>query len=261
MTYATLKRFSICDYLDNLAEIVLHFTKSVSPRLPVDTSRLLDVRRRVVDRIETPPDVVIRRLPLYARSLRYLLQEGITSVSSQELGDRIQVTAAQIRKDLSYFGEFGKQGIGYDVEKLLDQIERILGLNQEWPVALVGIGHLGEAIARYEGFRRQGIRIAGLFDNDKAKIGSEINGLTIMHDEQIGQVLRDQGIKLAIIAVPASRAQEVADLLVAAGVRAILNYAPVVIQVPEDVWVRHIDPVAVLHSMTYYLAREEDKQP
>ena len=213
-----------------------------------------------MDRIEIPPDVVIRRLPLYARSLRYLLQEGVTSVSSQELGDRINVTAAQIRKDLSYFGEFGKQGIGYDVEKLLNQIERILGLNQEWPVALIGIGPLGQAIVRYEGFRRQGIRIAALFDNDPAKIGTEIGGLTIMGDEQITPVVRDEGIKLAILAVPANRAQEVADLLVDAGVRAILNYAPVIIQVPEGVWVRHIDPVAVLHSMTYYLAREENKE-
>jgi len=169
-----------------------------------------------VDRIETPPDVVIRRLPLYARSLRYLLQEDVRSVSSQELGERINVTAAQIRKDLSYFGEFGKQGIGYDVEKLLNQIERILGLNQEWPVALIGIGHLGEAIARYEGFRRQGIRIAVLFDSDPAKIGAEINGLTILDDAQIERVTREQGLKLAIIAVPASRAQEVADMLVAA---------------------------------------------
>jgi len=212
-----------------------------------------------VERIETPPDVVIRRLPLYARSLRYLLEEGISSVSSQELGDRINVTAAQIRKDLSYFGEFGKQGIGYDVEKLLNQIERILGLTQEWPVALIGIGHLGEAIARYEGFRSQGIRIAALFDSDPTKIGNEIGGMSIAGDDQIDRIVREQGIKLAIVAVPASRAQEVADLLVAAGVRAILNYAPVVIQVPEGVWVRHIDPVAVLHSMTYYLAREEQK--
>ena len=213
-----------------------------------------------MDRIETPPDVVIRRLPLYARSLRYLLQEDIRSVSSQELGERINVTAAQIRKDLSYFGEFGKQGIGYDVEKLLHQIERILGLNQQWPVALVGIGHLGEAIARYEGFRSQGIRIAAVFDSNPAKVGSEINGLLIQDDHQIDSVLREQNIKLAIIAVPAGRAQEVADTLVTAGVRAILNYAPVVIQVPDNVWVRHIDPVAVLHSMTYYLAREEEKE-
>ena len=214
-----------------------------------------------MDRVETPPDVVISRLPLYARSLRYLLQEGITSVSSQELGDRINVTAAQIRKDLSYFGEFGKQGIGYDVEKLLSQIEHILGLTQEWAVALVGIGHLGEAIARYEGFRRQGIRIAALFDSASSKIGTEINGMTIVGDDQIERVMREQGIRLAILAVPASRAQEVADMVVASGVRAILNYAPVVIQVPEGVWVRHIDPVAVLHSMTYYLAREEEKGP
>lgn len=210
-----------------------------------------------MDRVESPPDVVIRRLPLYARSLRYLLQEGISSVSSQDLGERINVTAAQIRKDLSYFGEFGKQGIGYDVEKLLNQIERILGLNQEWPVALVGIGHLGEAIARYEGFRSQGIRIAALFDTDPSKVGRQISGLSILHDDEIRRVVKDMEIKLAILAVPASRAQEVTDMLVEGGVRAILNYAPVIIQAPDGVWVRHIDPVAVLHSMTYYLAREE----
>lgn len=204
-----------------------------------------------------PPDVVIRRLPLYARSLRYLLQEGIHSVSSQELGERINVTAAQIRKDLSYFGEFGKQGIGYDVEKLLNHIEKILGLTHEWPVAMVGVGHLGQAIARYEGFRSKGISIVALFDNDPAKIGTEIGGITIQSDEQIPTVVREQRIRLAIVAVPALRAQEVTDVLVASGVRAILNYAPIILHVPEGVWVRCIDPVAVLHSMTYYLGREE----
>jgi len=209
-----------------------------------------------VDRMEPPPDVVIRRLPLYARSLRYLLEEGKTSVSSQELGERINVTAAQIRKDLSYFGEFGKQGIGYDVEKLLAQIEDILGLTHEWPVALIGIGHLGEAIARYEGFRQQGIRIAALFDNSPEKIGNEVAGMRVQPFERIREVVAEMGIRMAIIAVPAGRAQEVTDQLVAAGVRAILNYAPTVLQVPEGVWVRNIDPVAVMHSLTYYLARE-----
>lgn len=209
-----------------------------------------------MDRMEGPPDVVVRRLPLYARSLRYLLQEGIESVSSQELGDRINVTAAQIRKDLSYFGEFGKQGIGYDVRKLLQQIEDILGLTQEWPVALIGIGHLGEAIARYEGFRQQGIRIAGLFDSNSTKIGRVINGMAVQSFNEAERVIREQGIRLAIIAVPARSAQEVADRLVMAGVRAILSYAPTVLQVPEGVWVRYIDPVAILHSMTYYLARD-----
>ncbi|HEU5011032.1 MAG TPA: redox-sensing transcriptional repressor Rex [Roseiflexaceae bacterium] len=210
-----------------------------------------------MDRIETPPDVVIKRLPLYARSLRYLLNEGITSVSSQELGERINVTAAQIRKDLSYFGEFGKQGIGYDVEKLLNHIERILGLTQEWPVVLVGVGHLGEAIARYEGFPQQGIRVVALFDADPQKVGREVTGMTIQNDSQLPGVIRQQNIKLAIIAVPAARAQEVTDRLVDAGIRAILSYAPMVVQVPDHVLVRYIDPVALMHSMTYYLAREE----
>jgi redox-sensing transcriptional repressor len=210
-----------------------------------------------VERPEYPPDVVIRRLPLYARSLRYLLNEGITSVSSQELGERINVTAAQIRKDLSYFGEFGKQGIGYDVEKLLAHIEHILGLSQEWPVALVGIGQLGEAIARYEGFRSQGIRIVALFDDDGHKVGQEIAGLPVQSTDQIAAAVQDLAIRMAIIAVPATYAQEVADKLVSAGVRAILSYAPLVIQAPDDVLVRYIDPVAVIHSMTYYLARVE----
>ena len=212
-----------------------------------------------MDRMEPPPDVVIRRLPLYARSLRYLLDEGKTSVSSQELGERINVTAAQIRKDLSYFGEFGKQGIGYDVEKLLAQIEDILGLTHEWPVALIGIGHLGEAIARYEGFRQQGIRIAALFDSSPEKIGTDVNGMTVQPFERIKEVVAEQGIRMAVIAVPAGHAQEVADQLVVTGVRAILNYAPTVLQVPDGVWVRYIDPVAVLHSLTYYLARENQE--
>jgi redox-sensing transcriptional repressor len=207
--------------------------------------------------LEAPPDVVIRRLPLYARSLRYLLQEGITSVSSQDLGSRINVTAAQIRKDLSYFGEFGKQGIGYDVEKLLSQIEHILGLNHEWNVALVGIGHLGEAIARYEGFRSQGVRINALFDADPRKHGSKVGDLSVHSIESLPVIIREQDIRMAIIAVPAGHAQEVADLLVSAGVKAILSYAPTVVQVPAGVWVRYIDPVAIVHSLTYYLAREE----
>jgi redox-sensing transcriptional repressor len=209
-----------------------------------------------VERLDAPPDVVIRRLPLYARSLRYLLEEGIHSVSSQELGERINVTAAQIRKDLSYFGEFGKQGIGYDVEKLLNHIERILGLTQSWPVVLVGVGYLGQAIARYDGFHSQGLQIVGLFDTDAQKIGQTVAGVEISDYAHMGQVIEQTHARLAIIAVPAASAQPVADMLIDAGIRAILCYAPIILQTPEDVWVRYIDPVAVLHSMTYYLARE-----
>ncbi|MEI8307308.1 MAG: redox-sensing transcriptional repressor Rex [Chloroflexales bacterium] len=209
-----------------------------------------------MERLEDPPDVVIRRLPLYARSLRYLLDEEIHSVSSQELGERINVTAAQIRKDLSYFGEFGKQGIGYDVEKLLNHIERILGLNQSWPVILVGVGHLGQAIARYDGFHSQGLQIVGLFDTDPHKIGQRVADVEITDYVHMPKVIRKTNARLGIIAVPAAEAQPVADVLIDAGIRAILCYAPIILQTPEDVWVRYIDPVAVLHSMTYYLARE-----
>jgi redox-sensing transcriptional repressor len=203
-----------------------------------------------------PPDVVVRRLPLYARTLAYLQQEGIKSVSSQELGSRINVTAAQIRKDLSYFGQLGKQGIGYKVDELLHHINRILGLSQDWNVVLVGVGHLGQAIARYSGFSEKGIHIVGLFDADPKKVGTELVGLTIQHVNMIQSVAHEHNVRMAIVAVAADQAQNVVDLLVKAGVEAILNYAPVIVQVPEGVWVRHIDPVSLLHSMTYYLARE-----
>lgn len=203
-----------------------------------------------------PPDVVVRRLPLYARTLAYLQQEGVKSVSSQELGARINVTAAQIRKDLSYFGQLGKQGIGYKVDELLHHINRILGLSQDWNVVLVGVGHLGQAIARYSGFSEKGIHIVGLFDTDPKKIGTELVGLTIQHVNLISNVAREHNVRMAIVAVAAEQAQDVVDMLVKAGVEAILNYAPVIVQVPEGVWVRHIDPVSLLHSMTYYLARE-----
>jgi redox-sensing transcriptional repressor len=203
-----------------------------------------------------PPDVVVRRLPLYARTLAYLQAEGVTSVSSQELGVRINVTAAQIRKDLSYFGQLGKQGIGYNVDELLQHINRILGLSQDWNVVLVGVGHLGQAIARYSGFGERGIHIVGLFDADPNKVGNELEGLRIKHVREIGTVVRAQQVRMAIVAVSADHAQEVVDMLVDARVEAILNYAPVIVRVPEGVWVRHIDPVSLLHSMTYYLARE-----
>jgi redox-sensing transcriptional repressor len=209
-----------------------------------------------VDKQTTPPDVVVRRLPLYARTLAYLKQEGKKSVSSQELGQRINVTAAQIRKDLSYFGQLGKQGIGYNVEELLQHINRILGLSQEWNIVLVGVGHLGQAIARYPGFSDKGMHLVGLFDADPAKIGQEFVGLTIRHVDDIPAVVREHGVRMAIVAVSADHAQEVVDQLVQAGVEAILNYAPIAVRVPEGVWVRHIDPVSLLHSMTYYLARE-----
>jgi redox-sensing transcriptional repressor len=204
------------------------------------------------------PDIVIRRLPIYARSLSYLASEGITTVSSSELGSRIGVTAAQIRRDLSYFGEFGKQGKGYNVQFLLNQIRDILHLEQQWGVALVGVGHLGQAIAHYGGFKDKGFEITALFDADPARIGQVIDNREIYHFNRIPEIVPELGLEVAIVAVPATSAQEVVDLLVQAGVKAILNYAPITVQVPPDVRTRNIDPVGALQSMTYYLNPERN---
>lgn len=200
------------------------------------------------------PDIVIRRLPIYARSLQYLAQEGIETVSSGDLGARLGVSAAQIRRDLSYFGEFGKQGKGYNVDYLLAQISHILRLDRDWPMALVGLGHLGRALLHYESLQEKGFSINALFDHNPVKIGQKIGDLLIHGMEELPSVLREQSIRMAIMAVPAGGAQEATDALVAAGVRAILNYAPIIVRVPPYVKIRHIDPVIALQSMTYYMA-------
>lgn len=201
------------------------------------------------------PEVVIRRLPIYARTLDELLGAGIGSISSNDLADKIGVTAAQIRRDLSYFGRFGKQGKGYDIALLLSEIRRILNLTQQWDVALVGFGHLGQAIARYRGFLESNFRIAAVFDDDATKIGQPvgIDGLTVLPDSRIAEIVAARGIKIGIIAVPAAAAQRTAEMLVAGEIVALLNYAPVVLQVPDWICVRDIDPITMLQSMTYYL--------
>lgn len=203
------------------------------------------------------PEIVVRRLPLYARALHWLMQEGVQTVSSSELGAKLGMSAAQIRKDLSYFGEFGKQGTGYDVKYLFSQLQRILGMQKEWLVALVGIGDLGHAIARYGGFAKRGFKIAALFDNDPKKIGQQVGELQILGMDALPMVVRGLRIRLGIIAVPAEAAQEVADQMVAAGIKAILNYAPINLHVPKGIRVRYIDPVVVLQSMTYHLKDTE----
>jgi redox-sensing transcriptional repressor len=203
------------------------------------------------------PDVVIRRLPVYVRTLRQMAREGVLSASSEELGERIDVSAAQIRRDLSYFGRFGKQGKGYDVSRLEQAITQILHLDQQWDAALVGFGHLGQAIARYHGFEQNSFRIAAIFARNEDHVGQQVNGVVILDQREITDVVCQMGIRIGIIAVPASAAQEVADHLIKAGVRAILNYAPVVLRVPANVWTREIDPTSALQSLTYYLAGSE----
>ncbi len=202
------------------------------------------------------PDIVIRRLPIYVRTLRRLAASGIESVSSDELAAHLGVTAAQIRRDLSFFGRFGKQGKGYNVSHLIGEITRILHLDRTWDVALVGFGRLGQAIAHYRGFEEDGFRIVAIFDHNPDHIGQVINGVVVLPDHQIEAIVREMGIKIGIIAVPVDAAQRVADQLVAGGVRAILNYAPVILRLPPGIWMREIDPTSALQSLTYYLEPE-----
>ena len=199
------------------------------------------------------PDIVIGRLPIYLRALRYMAATGQEITSSHELGQKLGISSAQIRKDLSHFGEFGKQGTGYHISHLEEQIRRILKTDREWEVALIGIGDLGHAVARYNGFADRGFRIALLFDNDPAKIGMRVGDLEILDAARLKEALMERQIRVAMIAVPAQAAQPVANTCIEAGVTAILNYAPITLTVPEGVHVQYSDPVAYLQRMTYYL--------
>ncbi len=205
---------------------------------------------------ENIPDIVIGRLPLYLRALRRLQQEGHDVTSSHELGKRLDISSAQIRKDLSHFGGFGKQGTGYQIKYLIEKLQDVLQVNQEWLVVVVGAGNLGIAISRYRGFQDRGIRIAHLFDISPQKIGLAIDEFVVEPIADLNKTIREEGIKIAMLAVPAEHAQSVADQLVEAGVQAILNYAPINITVPANVQIQYIDPVTHLQHMTYYLSQD-----
>jgi redox-sensing transcriptional repressor len=199
------------------------------------------------------PDIVVGRLPFYLRTLRTLAAEGRDITSSLELGARLGLTSAQIRKDLSYFGEFGKQGLGYNIPFLVEQLRRILKVDRVWEVVLVGAGDLGRAIAHYHGFHDRGFRIRLVFDSDPAKIGQSLAAFMIEDMNDLVERVRAAKIRIAMLAVPATAAQKVADLLVKAGAKAILNYAPTTLTVPKGVAVQNIDPAAHMQHMTYYL--------
>lgn len=199
------------------------------------------------------PDIVVGRLPLYLRSLQRMASEGQSVTSSQELGERLGISAAQIRKDLSQFGEFGKQGTGYAVDYLLDQLRKILKVDRVWDIAVVGAGDIGSAVARYQGFTNRGFRVAMLFDNNPQIIGTQVGSFTVQDTASIVDAILEAGIIVAMIAVPASQAQSVVDELVKAGIKAILNYAPLSLNVPDGIYVQHTDPVTHLQRMTYYL--------
>ena len=200
------------------------------------------------------PDIVIGRLPIYLRALTLMDEAGQEFTSSQELGQKLGIGSAQIRKDLSHFGEFGKQGTGYEIKYLREQISKILHVDRDWSVALVGFGDLGQAIANYAGFANEGFHIQAIFENDSTKIGQKVNNQVVVEDiAGLSARITQQKIKIAIVAVPAPVAQEVADKLVDAGVKAILSYAPITLSIPDTVRVQYIDPVTHMQRMTYYL--------
>jgi redox-sensing transcriptional repressor len=199
------------------------------------------------------PDIIVGRLPVYLRALQRMADNGLKTTSSQELGEHVGISAAQIRKDISQFGDFGKQGTGYSIAYLLDKLREILKVDRIWDVVLVGAGDMGHALANYQGFQNRGFRIVMIFDADKEKVGQKIGDFVIEDSEKIVEKIKAAGVKMAMLTIPAAAAQSVADKLVQAGVKAILNYAPISLNVPPNVKVQYIDPSTHLQRMTYYL--------
>jgi len=197
------------------------------------------------------PKAVVSRLSLYLRELQRLMRDGQETTSSTHLGRLLGFTDAQVRKDLAYFGQFGHPGIGYRCHELVTAIRRILGTDRFWPVAVVGLGNLGRALLGYRGFGHQGFRIVAAFDVDPAKIGQELDGIPVYALEHLPEVVRRQGIKLGLIAVPAAAAQTAADRLVAAGIEGILNFAPATIAVPDGIKLVGVDLAIELEQLSF----------
>jgi redox-sensing transcriptional repressor len=202
------------------------------------------------------PEATVARLPMYLRSLLDLAEgRGVMTVSSEELARLAGVNAAKVRKDLSYLGSYGTRGVGYDVEYLLFQITRELGLTQDWPTAMIGIGNLGRALASYKGFAERGFRITALFDSDDDVVGAEVGGITVRHIDELKETVAEEGLCIGIISTPPIAAQEVAEKLVDAGIKSILNFAPCHVNVPPDVNVRKVDLSVELQILSFYQQR------
>lgn len=213
----------------------------------------------------TVPSATVQRLPKYSQCLREL-PDGQRTISSEQLAEMAGVNPAKVRKDLSYLGSYGVRGVGYDVDHLRSEIDRALGLTSDWPVAIVGVGNLGSALANYDGFGERGFQVVGLFDADPSKVGGRVDGLEIESMDRLEDFVARRGVAIGIIATPAQAAQEVADRLAASGVRSILNFAPAVIQVPAGVALRQVDLSTELQILSFYLtqaqrSRRADRPP
>jgi redox-sensing transcriptional repressor len=204
------------------------------------------------------PEASIIRLSVYSRHLYQLDQKGVITISSGEIAEGVGVSPAQVRKDLAYFGEFGTRGVGYNVKDLHGHIMKILGLNHKWPIVIVGAGNLGSALTMYKGFLQRGFEVKGIFDNDPEKIGTEVGGYPVQPLEDLTKVVRDNKVEIGVITVPASYAQETATMLVEAGVNAILNFAPRVINIPPHIEVRNVDLAVSLEILTFNLVMKRD---
>ena len=217
-----------------------------------DAGRDVGVRRGGV------PEATVGRLPLYHRVLVDLADAGVATVSSDGLATTAGVSPAKLRKDLSFLGSYGTRGVGYEVSVLIDQIGAELGIASEWPVVIVGVGHLGHALANYGGFASRGFRLVALFDDDPQLVGSEVSGHTVRPFADLPSVARAEGVLIGLVATPAQAAQQVADALVAAGVNSILNFAPVVLTVPSSVDVRRVDLASELQILAFHQQRRAD---
>jgi redox-sensing transcriptional repressor len=198
------------------------------------------------------PEATVARLPLYYRALLEIADQDVTTVSSEQLAELAGVNAAKVRKDLSYLGTYGTRGVGYMVGELVDEIAAELGLTHDWPVAIVGLGNLGHALANYRGFGARGFRIVALVDTDPTKVGGRVGELAIESLDALDEIVSEREVAIGVIAVPAAAAQEVADRLVAAGVGSILNFAPAVVSVPASVSLRKVDLATELQILSFY---------
>jgi len=202
------------------------------------------------------PEATVARLPLYLRSLYDMTERGLHTVSSEGLAEAAGVNSAKVRKDLSYLGSYGTRGVGYDVEYLIYQISRELGLTQDWNCVIVGVGNLGRALANYRGFGQRGFRVMSLVDVDESKIGQQVDAMTVEDFNELERIVKEREVSIGIIATTAAAAQEAADRLVSAGVKSILNFAPTVLQVPDDVSLRKVDLSIELQILSFYEQRK-----
>ncbi len=199
------------------------------------------------------PRIIIGRLPLYLRALNRLQKDGYEYASSRELGKLLDISAAQIRKDLSHFGELGKRGKGYEIEFLICKLNQILNTDNIWKMIVIGAGDLGSGLTRYKGFANRGFQVSAIFDIDPQKIGKKIGSLVVKDIRELEEFVKTNKIQIAVLAIPAEYAQDVIDDLVDAGITAILNYAPIYLKAPQGIQIEHIDPAVHLQKLSYFL--------